>query len=154
SHSTHHGHHEHEEAHEHHHEHEHGRNFSDIRQLISQSTFSSWVKQKSIAVFERIAAAEGKIHGLPPDQVHFHEASAVVSIVDIVSACLALEMLGKPRVLAADVVEGTGWINCAHGRFPIPAPATLAILGARGIALTQCDEPHELVTPTGAALLA
>jgi uncharacterized protein (TIGR00299 family) protein len=57
-------------------------------------------------------------------------------------------------VLAAPVVEGTGWVNCAHGRFPVPAPATLAILGARGIGVTQCDEPHELVTPTGAALLA
>jgi uncharacterized protein (TIGR00299 family) protein len=74
--------------------------------------------------------------------------------VDIVGACLALEMLGKPRVLAAPVVEGVGWVNCAHGRFPIPAPATLAILGARGIGVTQTDEPHELVTPTGAALLA
>ena len=76
------------------------------------------------------------------------------SIVDIVGACIALEMLGKPRVLASPVVEGTGWVECAHGRFPIPAPATLAILGARGIALSQCDEPNELVTPTGAALLA
>ena len=76
------------------------------------------------------------------------------SIVDIVGAAIALEMLGKPRVLASPVVEGTGWIDCAHGRFPVPAPATLAILGARGIGITQCDEPHELVTPTGAALLA
>jgi uncharacterized protein (TIGR00299 family) protein len=74
--------------------------------------------------------------------------------VDIVGACVALEILGKPRVIAAPVVEGTGWIDCAHGRFPIPAPATLEILGAAGIGLTQCDEPHELVTPTGAALLA
>src|SRR5258708_8663814 len=63
-------------------------------------------------------------------------------------------MLGKPRVRAGRVVEGTGWIDCAHGRFPIPAPATLAILGARGVPLSQCDEPNELVTPTGAALLA
>jgi uncharacterized protein (TIGR00299 family) protein len=63
-------------------------------------------------------------------------------------------MLGKPRVLAAPVIEGTGWVDCAHGRFPVPAPATLAILGARGIGVTQCDEPHELVTPTGAAVLA
>jgi hypothetical protein len=78
----------------------------------------------------------------------------VDSIVDIVGACLALELLGKPRVLASAVTEGTGWIECAHGRLPIPAPATLAILGARGIALSQCDEPNELVTPTGAALLA
>jgi len=112
------------------------------------------VKKKSIAVFQRIADAEGKIHGKPPEQVHFHEVGAIDSIVDIVGACVALEMLGKPRVLAAPVVEGTGFINCAHGRFPIPAPATLDILGARGVAVTQCEEPHELVTPTGAALLA
>jgi uncharacterized protein (TIGR00299 family) protein len=107
-----------------------------------------------MAVFHRIAVAEGKIHGMPPEQVHFHEVGAVDSIVDIVGACIGLEMLGKPRVLSSFVVEGTGFINCAHGRFPIPAPATLAILGARGIAVSQCDEPHELVTPTGAALLA
>jgi len=112
------------------------------------------VKQKSIAVFRRIADAEGKIHGLPPNEVHFHEVGAVDSIVDIVGATIALESLGKPRVLASPVVEGTGWIRCAHGRFPVPAPATLAILGARKIPVSQCDEPHELVTPTGAALLA
>jgi hypothetical protein len=115
---------------------------------------SAWVKKKSVAVFQRIAEAEGKIHGLPPEKVHFHEVGAVDSIVDIVGACIALELLDKPRVLAAPVVEGTGWVDCAHGRFPVPAPATLAILGARGVGMTQCDEPHELVTPTGAALLA
>jgi uncharacterized protein (TIGR00299 family) protein len=91
---------------------------------------------------------------MPPEKVHFHEVGAVDSIVDIVGACIVLELLGKPRVLAAPVVEGTGWVDCAHGRFPVPAPATLAILGARGIGVTQCAEPHELVTPTGAALLA
>jgi len=112
------------------------------------------VKQKSIAVFHRVAVAEGKVHGKTPDQVHFHEVGAVDSIVDIVGGCIALELLGKPRLLASKVVEGTGWIDCAHGRFPIPAPATLEILSARGVALSQCDEPHELVTPTGAALLA
>ena len=105
-------------------------------------------------MFQRIAEAEGKIHGLPPARVHFHEVGAVDSIVDIVGACVALELLGKPRVLASPVIEGTGWIDCAHGHFPVPAPATLAILGTRGIGLTQCNEPHELVTPTGAALLA
>ena len=134
--------------------HHDSRNFSEIKKLIGRSKLSAWVKQKSVAVFQRIAEAEGKIHGLPPEKVHFHEVGAVDSIVDIVGACIALEMLGKPRVLAAPVVEGTGWVNCAHGRFPVPAPATLAILGARGIGVTQCDEPHELVTPTGAALLA
>jgi uncharacterized protein (TIGR00299 family) protein len=134
--------------------HNDSRNFSKIKKLVSRSKLSAWVKQKSIAVFRRIAEAEGKIHGLPADKVHFHEVGAVDSIVDIVGACLALELLGKPRVLAAPVIEGTGWVKCAHGLLPVPVPATLAILGARGIGVTQCDEPNELVTPTGAALLA
>ncbi len=136
------------------HHHADQRNFSEIKLIILRSKLSAWVKQKSIAVFARIAEAEGKIHGRPPDEVHFHEVGAVDSIVDIVGAAIALELLGKPRVFASPVVEGTGWIRCAHGRFPVPAPATLAILGARGIGITQCEEPHELVTPTGAALLA
>lgn len=146
---SHEAHHEHEE-----HEHVHGRTFRDIRELIGASQLSSWVKQKSIAVFERIARAEGRIHGQPPDEVHFHEVGAVDSIVDIVGACVCLEILGKPRVLASTVVEGSGWIQCAHGRFPIPAPATVAILAEREAPLSQCEEPHELVTPTGAAILA
>ena len=147
--------HEHSHGHEHHeHDHEGQRNFSEIKQLVSRSKLSAWVKKKSIAVFARIAEAEGKIHGMPPAEVHFHEVGAVDSIVDIVGAAIALELLGKPRVIASPVTEGTGWIRCAHGRFPVPAPATLAILGARGIGITQCEEPHELVTPTGAALLA
>jgi uncharacterized protein (TIGR00299 family) protein len=152
-HGHHHGH-EHPHDHDHHHGHEEPRNFSEIKGLIARSKLSAWVKQKSVAVFRRIAEAEGKIHGLPPEEVHFHEVGAVDSIVDIVGAAIALELLGKPRVFASPVIEGTGWIECAHGRFPVPAPATLAILGARGAGITQCDEPHELVTPTGAALLA
>jgi len=139
-------------AHEHHHD--GNRTFEEIKKLIGRSKLSAWVKKKSVAVFQRLAEAEGKIHGLPPEKVQFHEVGAVDSIVDIAGACIALEMLGRPRVLAAPVVEGTGWVDCAHGHFPVPAPATLAILGARGIGVTQCDEPHELVTPTGAALLA
>jgi hypothetical protein len=146
--------HGHSHPHDHTHPHEDGRTFAQIRQLIIGSQLSEWVKQRAVAVFQRIAAAEGRIHGLPPDQVGFHEVGAVDSIVDITGACIGLEMLGKPRVLASQVVEGKGWIDCAHGRLPIPAPATLAILGARGIALSQCAEPNELVTPTGAALLA
>jgi uncharacterized protein (TIGR00299 family) protein len=145
---------DHTHTHSHEHSQEHGRTFAQIRQLITESQLSAWVKQKSVAVFERLAVAEGKIHGAPAEQVGFHEVGAVDSIIDIVGACIALEMLGKPRVLASSVVEGTGWIECAHGSFPIPAPATLAILGARGIPLSQCDEPNELITPTGAALLA
>jgi len=153
-----HYHHEHDHAHDHPHTHEHrcddSRTFSEIKKLVNRNKFSPWVKRKSVSVFQRIADAEGRIHGMPPERVHFHEVGAVDSIVDIVGVCVALEMLGKPRVLSAPVVEGVGWVDCAHGRFPIPAPATLAILGARGIGITQCDEPHELVTPTGAAILA
>ncbi len=132
----------------------HARTFAEIKLLLSRSPLSDWVKEKATAVFQRMAEAEGTIHGRAPDEVHFHEVGAIDSIVDIVGACLALEMLGKPQILAAPVVEGTGWIDCAHGRFPIPAPATLEIFRRRGISFTQCDEPHELVTPTGAALLA
>ena len=140
--------------HSHDHHHGHGRNFTDIKKLIGASQLSSWVKCRAVAVFERIAVAEGKIHGLPPGKVHFHEVGAVDSIVDIVGGCIALELLGKPKVFASEVTEGVGWVDCEHGRMPVPAPATLAILGARGIGVTQCEEPHELVTPTGAAIVA
>lgn len=156
-HDHHHDHHSH--GHDHHdasgpHDHDGSRDFSQIRQMIQESGLSEWVKDKSIAVFHRVAVAEGKIHGHPPDKVHFHEVGAVDSIVDIVGACITLEMWGRPTVLSAPVVEGTGWVNCAHGLFPVPTAATLEILGDRGVRVTQCDEPHELVTPTGAALLA
>ena len=140
--------------HEHPHSHEHSRNFTEIQSLIEKSSLSAWVKQKATAIFHRIAVAEGAIHGVPPEKVEFHEVGAVDSIVDIVGACIALELLGQPKLLASPVVEGWGWLNCAHGRFPIPAPATISILAARGISVSQCEEPHELVTPTGAALLA
>jgi len=150
-----HGHdHDHDHKHEHGHEHEHGHNYAEIKQLILKSGISEWAKAKVIAVFDRVAVAEGKIHGVPAEKVHFHEVGAVDSIIDIAGACIGLEFLGKPRVLASQPIDGTGWIDCAHGRFPVPAPATLEILAARGVALTQCEEPHELITPTGAALLA
>jgi uncharacterized protein (TIGR00299 family) protein len=154
AHHSHHHHHAHGTPHPHEHEHTHGRNFVEIAALIQSSPLSDWVKHKAIAVFRRVAVAEGKIHGKSPEKVHFHEVGATDSIVDIVGACLALDLLGRPRVLASAVIEGTGWVHCAHGKFPVPAPATLEILGARGVVVGQCEEPHELVTPTGAALLA
>lgn len=149
-----HSHPEHHHNHTHHdHSHDH-RTFATIRQLINTSSLSPWVKARSIQVFARVAEAEGKIHGLPPEEVHFHEVGAIDSIIDIIGACIALEYLGTPRVLSGPVIEGTGFIRCAHGRYPLPGPASLSILGARGIPITQCEEPNELVTPTGAALLA
>ncbi len=152
--------HTHGHSHDHSHEHSHGtggthtRNFAQISELIHASGLGEWVKQKAVAVFLRVARAEGRIHGMAPYEVHFHEVGAVDSIVDIVGACVALDLLGRPRVLAGPLVEGTGFIQCAHGRFPIPAPATLNILAERGVVITQCEEPHELVTPTGAAIVA
>ena len=151
--------HSHEHSHSHSHSHDsdghmHERNFDDIKKLINNSSLSEWVKEKSVAVFRRVAEAEGKVHGMPPDEVHFHEVGAIDSIIDIIGACIALELLGKPLVLSAPVVEGTGWVDCAHGRFPVPTAATLEILTARGVTVNQCDEPHELVTPTGAAIIA
>lgn len=157
-HSHSHDHHSHTHSHggieDHGHDDDHARNYAQIRTLIEESPLSDWVKQRSISVFHRIAVAEGKVHGLPPEEVHFHEVGAVDSIVDILGACIALEALGCPRVLSAPVVEGTGFVHCAHGKFPVPTMATLSILGDAGIGLTQCDVPYELVTPTGAALLA
>jgi len=141
-------------GHDHGHAHAESRDFQQIQKLIERSPLSDWVKEKAVAVFRRVAEAEGKIHGLPPERVHFHEVGALDSIADVVGACIALEMLDRPRLLASPVVDGTGWVKCAHGLLPVPAPATLEILAARGIPLTQCEEPHELVTPTGAALLA
>ncbi len=152
--------HSHSHSHSHGHSHslsgghlDHGRNFSVIRDLIANTPYSDWVKSRAISIFQRVADAEGKVHGMPADMVHFHEVGAIDSIVDIVGACLCLEKLGYPDVYCGPVIEGHGWVNCAHGRFPIPTAATLEILSARGVALEQCEEPNELVTPTGAALI-
>ena len=160
-----HHHHEHEEhehhAHdEHHHEHEHhdhedhhhGRGFAEIRHLIEESGLSDFVKKHAVSIFERIARAEGKIHGMQPDKVTFHEVGALDSIADIVLACVGIELLKIDRVVASPLAEGRGWIDAAHGRFPVPAPATLEILA--GIPLGSIDEPHEFITPTGAAIVA
>lgn len=159
SHSHDHGHHHHHHGDEHHHhhgeeahDHSHGRNHRQIRELIEASTLADSVKDRVLSVFRRIAEAEGKIHGVPADDVGFHEVGAADSIADIVAACAGFEALGIERVLASKLVEGSGWIHCAHGRFPLPAPATLEIL--KGIPLSQLDESVEFITPTGAALLA
>ena len=131
---------------------DHGRSFREIRALIEESQLSDFIKAKSISVFQRIAVAEGKIHGIPAEDVAFHEVGAFDSIAEIVAACSGIEALNVDRVLASSLVDGAGWTDCAHGRFPVPAPATLEILS--GIPIRQIEDPHELITPTGAALLA
>ena len=139
--------------HEHtHHHHAHGRSHGQIRALIEASELSPFVKKHALGIFQRIAVAEGKIHGMPSADVTFHEVGALDSIADIVCACVGLEALGVEKVFVSSLHEGCGTIECAHGTFPLPAPATLEILV--GIPLSQIDEPHELITPTGAAIVA
>ncbi len=153
----HHDHHEHEH---HHHEaispigpiHTHGRSHRDIRNLITSSTLSDWVKEKALAIFQRVAIAEGKIHGMPSEDVTFHEVGALDSIADIICTCVGLEALGVEEVIVSKLFDGSGWVDCAHGRFPIPSTATVEIL--RGIPFSQIDEPFEFITPTGAAIVA
>lgn len=141
-------------AHEHPHSHEdhvHGRTYRDIRRLLEKSALEPGVQSRALSVFHRIAVAEGKIHGISTEDVGFHEVGAADSIADIVAACAGIHALGPLRVESAVPVEGSGWISCAHGRFPLPAPATLEILA--GVPLRQVAEESEFVTPTGAALL-
>lgn len=138
--------------HGHHHHHAHGRSHGQIRALIEASELSAFVKKHALGIFQRIAIAEGKIHGVPAADVTFHEVGAFDSIADIVCACVGLEALGVEKVFVSSLHEGCGTMECAHGTFPLPAPATLEILA--GIPLSQIDEPHELITPTGAAIVA
>ena len=144
--------HEHHEHHEHEHGHEHGRSHAEIRALIEASELSPFVKTHALSIFQRIAVAEGKIHGMPAADVAFHEVGALDSIADIVCACAGIESLGVEKVFVSALHDGHGTVECAHGTFPLPAPATLEIL--HGIPLGQIDEPHELITPTGAAIVA
>ncbi len=128
------------------------RNFTEICALIDQSPFSPGVRASSLKIFHRIADAEAMLHGCPREEVHFHEIGAVDSLVDVVGTCLALEFLGVREICASKIPLGTGWVDCAHGRLPVPAPATLEIL--KGATVFQTEIPHELTTPTGAAILA
>ena len=138
-----------EEQHHHHHEH---RGFTEIVNLITRSALPETVKRRAVNIFSRLGTAEAKIHGVPLAQIHFHEIGAVDSIVDIVGTCIALELLGITAVQASPLPCGSGFVETAHGKFPVPAPATLELL--RGIPIVPAPVSAELVTPTGAALLA
>ena len=131
--------------------HEH-RGYTEIAGMITGSGLAESVKRRSLSVFKRIGEAEAKIHGVPLEKIHFHEVGAVDSIVDIVGACIAVEALGVDEIQASPPRLGSGFVETAHGRFPVPAPATLELL--KGIPVQSSNEPVELVTPTGAALLA
>ncbi len=133
------------------HHHPAHRTFAEIRDMIQNSALAPEVKDLSARVFQCLADAEGLMHGIPAEQVHFHEIGAVDSIVDIVGACLALCWLEIGGVSFGPLPQGRGLIHCDHGLYPNPAPATMEIL--TGLPVEQTDLPFELVTPTGAALL-
>lgn len=126
------------------------RNLESIGRMIRKSGLSQAVKQKSLAIFEDLASVEGGIHQERPEHVHFHEVGAADSIIDIVGVVYALERLQVAQLTVSALPLGSGFIDAAHGRLPLPAPATAALL--RGIPVYDAGLPFEMVTPTGAAL--
>ncbi len=128
------------------------RDYLEIRTLIEKSPFSNQVKQMSLDILERIAKAESQVHDCPKDRVHFHEVGGVDAIVDIVGTALCIEYLKIDQVVASKIPNGCGFTKSMHGTIPIPAPATLSIL--KGIPTYGTGIPVELVTPTGAAIIA
>ena len=129
----------------------HHRGFTEISELISNSPLPTRVKEMAIQVFRVLGQAEADIHGTSLEEVHFHEVGAVDSILDIVGFCLGVHLLGVTTITAGAIPLSTGTIHTAHGRTPLPAPATLRIL--QGWPSTQGYPNHEQVTPTGAAIL-
>ncbi|GAB4166255.1 MAG: nickel pincer cofactor biosynthesis protein LarC [Roseiflexaceae bacterium] len=130
------------------------RHLADIRQILEQSQLDAAIKAKSLRIFELLADAEGRVHGISAEQVHFHEVGALDAIVDVVGVVIGLALLGVEQVYASALPLGSGWVRAAHGQIPVPAPATLLILAGCQAPITSDTTPGELVTPTGAALLA
>jgi pyridinium-3,5-bisthiocarboxylic acid mononucleotide nickel chelatase len=120
--------------------------------LIEQAGYSEKVEEMALNMFKKIGEAEGKIHGVPLADVHFHEVGAVDSIIDIVGTAILIEQLGVDGIKSAPVPTGSGHIHIDHGVYPVPAPATLEIL--RGVPLAKSELKSELTTPTGAAIAA
>jgi len=127
------------------------RGLKEIREVIARGDLSETVKEKSIEIFESLAKVEGEIHNLPPEEVHFHEVGAVDSIIDIVGTVYALEHLHIGSLCVSALPLGSGFVMTAHGKIPVPAPATIALL--KGIPVFEAGIPYEMVTPTGAALV-
>ncbi|WP_100407553.1 LarC family nickel insertion protein [Bacillus solitudinis] len=154
----HHEHDHHHHGHDHHHNHDdhthdhHHRAYQDIVEMIESSELSSKVKNMSLSIFKKIGEAEGHIHGLPLEKVHFHEVGAVDSIIDIVGTSILIEQLGIEKIKSSAIPVGSGRIRIDHGVYPVPAPATLEIL--KGVPIEQSDVRFELTTPTGAAIVA
>ena len=153
-----------EHTHEHHdatdahsmhtyHAHEH-RSFVDILQIIESSSLTERAKKTATDIFSVLADAEAKAHGVPKDQVYFHEVGAVDSIVDILSVAVCLDNLDIDQVIVTELCEGRGTVRCQHGILPIPVPAVANIVQANHLKLKLTQIEGELVTPTGAAIVA
>jgi len=130
----------------------HQRGLSEILALVRASGLAPRARDAALALFERMGAAEARVHGLPPEQVHFHEVGAVDSIVDLCGAAVALDLLGWPEVVASPPELGQGFVKTAHGLLPVPPPAVLELM--RGLPVRPGGVVGEMVTPTGAAILA
>lgn len=131
--------------------HHHHRHYEDIESIIDGSKLAEQIKVNSLAVVKNLALAEGHVHGIDYREVHFHEVGAIDSIVDIVGSVIGLHRLGIEKIYSSPLHVGTGFVNCAHGTFPVPAPATSFLLS--GVPVYGKGIPTELVTPTGAAIL-
>jgi hypothetical protein len=149
--------HDHDRSHEHEHgpeaapvAHAHGRSWAEIRRLLARAKLVAPVRERALSIFEALAAAEARVHGIPIDRVHFHEVGAVDAIVDVAGAAIGLHRLGVGRVSCSPLPLGHGTITTAHGCLPLPAPATLALL--RGAPVVPAGIAWETVTPTGAAI--
>ncbi len=143
-------------AHEHSHdcEHVHGRTFASIRRMIAESPLDEKTKRDATAAFEALAVAEAEAHQKPVDEVHFHEVGAVDSLVDTVGCVLALNALGVDGISLSPLPVGEGTFRCAHGVYPLPAPATSILLRNYGLPTSSDNERCEMLTPTAAALFA
>lgn len=130
------------------------RNYGEIKEMIDRAQLSDRVKELSRRIFDIKAAAESEAHGVPVDEVQFHEVGAVDSIVDVVGAAICIDHIGADEVVGTHVPTGFGTIECACGTLPVPAPAVAAILRNTGLPHYRSDIEMELLTPTGAAILA
>ena len=153
--------HNHEHSHEskllHSHEHKHShmhRNINDISKIIEDSSISENAKILSKKIFMRVAMAEAKVHGKSIEEVHFHEVGALDSIVDIVGTAILIDLIKPDKIYSSVINDGYGFIQCQHGYMPVPSPATAEIYAASEILYKQVDVNNEMVTPTGAAIIA
>lgn len=131
--------------------HPHGRRWSEIRATLRAASLEPAVRDRALHVFRRLVEAEASAHGMSPETVHLHEAGADDALIDIVGCCVALETIGPERIVVSPPTTGSGTVTCAHGIYPVPGPATLALL--EGVPLSGIEADGERLTPTGAALL-